>query len=106
MFVLVAPKTRWNQSSTSPRSGACRLGWYILVTRKSDMLFSLFVRLPWFRLLGFRTGDTKVLAQGRAGVVPAEDAARLEFGHHHPDNLLEGPGQVSGREHEAVAGTG
>src|SRR5579859_3638809 len=100
MLVLGAPKTRSNQASTSPRSGAWKLGWYIRVMRNfSVMLTSLSMRLP-------RARDAEVIAQGRPGVLPPEQAPPLQFGHHHPDEFLERAGQVGGREHEPVAGAG
>src|SRR5260370_36942657 len=111
MFVLLAPNTRSNQSSTSPRSGAWTLGWYIFVIRNlpgvapaplvalSDMLSSLFGRLP-----RFRTRDAKVLAQGPAGVIPPEQALLVPLGHQQPDELLAGAGQVRGPDDAPVAG--
>src|SRR5882724_2831352 len=99
MLVLAQPNTRANQSSTSPRSGAWKLGWYIRVMRKlSDMLSSSLVRLP-----RSRARDAEVLAHGRPGVLPPEQAPPLQHRHHHPDEFLECSGQVGGREHEPVA---
>src|ERR1700722_15859399 len=105
MLVLAAPKTRSNQVSTSSRSGAWKLGWYIRVMRNpSGMMsssLSLLMRLP-----RYRAGDAEVLAEGRACVLPPEQAAPLQHRHHHPDELLERAGQVGGREHEPVAAAG
>src|SRR3984957_17430414 len=117
MLVLWQPNTRSNQASTSPRSGAWKLGWYIRVTRNcSVMVTSLSKRLlsPWLMcpclmcpcLPRLGAGDAEVLAQGRPGVLPPEHAPPLQLGHHHPDELLEGAGQVGGREHEPVAAAG
>src|ERR1700729_1307353 len=96
MLVLWQPKTRSNQASTSPRSGAWKLGGYIRGTRNCSVMLTSLSK----RLLRFRAGDAEVLAQGRSGVLPPEHAPPLQFGHHHPDELLEGAGQVRGREHE------
>src|ERR1700722_7175593 len=104
MLGLSQPKTRSNQASTSPRSGAWKLGWYIRVMRKpSDIAVLLDLLL---RLLRFRARDAEVLAQGRPGVLPPEQAPLLQHRHHQPDELLEGAGQVGGRKHEPVAAAG
>jgi len=58
------------------------------------------------RLLRFRARDAEMLAQGRAGVLPPEQAALLQHRHHHPDEFLEGAGQVGRREDEPVAAAG
>src|SRR5580692_4878258 len=105
MFVLVDPNTRSNQVSTSSRSGAWKLGWYIRVMRKPSGMMSSSLSV----LMGlprYRAGDAEVLAQGRSRVLRPEQATPLQHRHHHPDELLEGAGQVSGREHEPVAAAG
>src|SRR5579862_2622631 len=102
MLVLWHPNTRSNQASTSPRSGAWKLGWYMRVTRNCSVMLASLSK----RLLSFGSRDAEVLAQGRPGVLPPEQAPPLQLRHHHPDEFLERAGQVGGGEDEPVAGAG
>ena len=45
-----------------------------------------------------------MLAQGRAGVLGAEQAASLQFGHDVVDEVVEPAGQVRRHDVEAVGG--
>src|SRR5262245_58131081 len=48
-----------------------------------------------------RSLQAQVLAQRRAGVLGAEQAAALELGHHHAHHVLVGAGDVGGGDGEA-----
>src|SRR2546423_6134266 len=48
-------------------------------------------------------GQAEVLAQRRAGVPVAEQAAPLQLGHDEPHDVLVRAGHMSGGGHEAVA---